>query len=303
MLILGNDQNYKVYEEMLEKRLKTYILLEKDKIDYENILSFNSIIYPKHSSSLTFYDSIAETYFEVMNNLEYHYFEDGFLMVQGFYNYNDVRIPTMKFILRTRINDFQIELLSLNNNLNDKDEVYINYIVRKSIEGTHEKTIKVFINNKFKQIRNKGKYYHEQQERIITKTQLYRVTNRKQIQEQKQEYYKRKKTVRKKYNMNYRVVNSAKVKEYDKHYQLFKRAVKKLFDEQKEMNCKEIMGCSFREMKKHIQQQFSEGMNWGNIGKFWEIGYKVPISRYHTKDECIKLNHYTNLCPIKIIEK
>lgn len=303
MLILGNDQNYKVYEEMLEKRLKTYIQLEKEKIDGENILSFNSIIYPKHSSSLTFYDSVAETYFDVMNNLEYHYYSDSYLMLQGFFNYSDVRIPTEKFILRTTLKDFQIELLSLSNNLNSKDEVYVNYIVRKPIDGTHEKTIKVFVNNKFKQIRSKGKYYHEQQVRIINKTQLYRITNSKQIKEQKKEYYNRKKSVRKKYNMNYRVVNSTKVKEYEKHYRLFKKCVANLFKEEQEKNILETIGCSMRELKKHIQKQFTEEMNWGNIEHYWVIGYKQAISRYHTKEECIKLNHYTNLCPLKIIEK
>lgn len=300
MLILGNDQNYKVYEEMLEKRLKTYILLEKEKTQGDNLLSYNSIIYPKNSSSLTFYDSIAETYFEVMNNLEYHYYGDGYMMLQGFFNYHDVKIPTMKFILRTRINDFQIELLSLNNNLNEKDEVYINYIVRHSLEGTHEKTVKTFVNNKFNQIRSKGKYYHEQQERIIAKTKLYRVTNSKEIKEQKKEYYKRKSTKRKKYNMNYRVVNSSNVKEYEKNYRKYKKAVKELFEFESEKHCLEIIGCNLRQLKKHIQLKFTEEMNWGNIGVVWNISHHEPISKYHTKEECIKLNHYTNLRPVLI---
>lgn len=297
MLILENDINYKVYEEMLENRLKTYIFLEKEKTKEENLLSYNYIIYPKNSSSLTFYESLATTYFEVMNNLEYHYNVDGYIMFQGFYNYFDVRIPAIKFILRTRINDFQIELLSLSNNLNEKDEVYINYIVRQPLEGTYEKTVRTFVNNKYNQIRSKGKYYHEQQERIITKSQLYRVTNAKEIKEQKSNYYNRKKTTRKKYNMNYRVVNNVRVKEYDKHYKLFKKYVKHLFNEQAEKNCKEILGCSFRELKKYISNNFTEEMNWGNIGKVWEISHREKVSKYHSKDEVIKLNHYTNLYP------
>jgi hypothetical protein len=59
---------------------------------------------------------------------------------------------------------------------------------------------------------------------------------------------------------------------------------------------------SWEEFKKHIENQFIEGMNWDNYGNKiktdWSIDHIIPISTATTLDEVKKLNHYTNLRPM-----
>lgn len=59
----------------------------------------------------------------------------------------------------------------------------------------------------------------------------------------------------------------------------------------------EILGCSFEELKLHIESQFIEGMSWENRSR-WHIDHKVPISWGKTEEEIIALNHYSNLKPM-----
>lgn len=61
----------------------------------------------------------------------------------------------------------------------------------------------------------------------------------------------------------------------------------------------EILGISIPLFKKHIEQQFKEGMSWDNYGvKTWHIDHIIPISLAKTKEQVIMLNHYTNLQPL-----
>ena len=58
-----------------------------------------------------------------------------------------------------------------------------------------------------------------------------------------------------------------------------------------------ILGCSFDIFKKHIESQFSEGMQWENYGH-WEYDHITPISWATSEAEIIALNHYTNFRPL-----
>jgi hypothetical protein len=68
----------------------------------------------------------------------------------------------------------------------------------------------------------------------------------------------------------------------------------------------EILGCTFEELKKHLESQFEPWMNWGNMGKkqintpntSWEVDHIIPISSAKTEEEVVRLNHYTNLRPL-----
>jgi hypothetical protein len=56
--------------------------------------------------------------------------------------------------------------------------------------------------------------------------------------------------------------------------------------------------CSDLTFKAHIENQFKEGMNWGNHGlKGWHFDHIEPISRAKTYDDMIRLSHYTNFKP------
>ncbi len=59
----------------------------------------------------------------------------------------------------------------------------------------------------------------------------------------------------------------------------------------------EILGCSYEEFKIHIENQFTEGMNWSNHGK-WHYDHIYPIARAIDEAHMIKINHYTNFQPL-----
>lgn len=59
----------------------------------------------------------------------------------------------------------------------------------------------------------------------------------------------------------------------------------------------EIIGCSFDELKTHIEKQFLPNMNWNNKN-LWHIDHIIPLATAKTEDELIALNHMTNLRPI-----
>lgn len=59
----------------------------------------------------------------------------------------------------------------------------------------------------------------------------------------------------------------------------------------------DILGCSFKDFKLYIESKFQPGMSWNNYG-LWELDHIIPIASAKTKDEVIKLNHYTNFQPL-----
>jgi len=50
----------------------------------------------------------------------------------------------------------------------------------------------------------------------------------------------------------------------------------------------DILGCSFDEVRKHISNQFREGMSWDNYGE-WHIDHIKPLALAHTEEETYEL--------------
>lgn len=59
----------------------------------------------------------------------------------------------------------------------------------------------------------------------------------------------------------------------------------------------DILGCSWDELKNHIESQFRPGMTWGNRSA-WHIDHRIPLASANTEEDVIRLNHYTNLQPL-----
>lgn len=73
----------------------------------------------------------------------------------------------------------------------------------------------------------------------------------------------------------------------------------------KPISSEQILGCSFKEFKQHLEAKFEPWMNWENRGLYngefnygWDIDHIIPIHYAKTIDEVVKLNHYTNLRPL-----
>ena len=60
-----------------------------------------------------------------------------------------------------------------------------------------------------------------------------------------------------------------------------------------------IVGCSPKQLKEHIQSQFKDNMSWENYGYYgWHIDHIIPLSFAKTEEELYILCHYTNLQPL-----
>ena len=67
----------------------------------------------------------------------------------------------------------------------------------------------------------------------------------------------------------------------------------------------EIIGCSFEELKLHLESKFESWMSWGNHGLYngeknfgWDIDHIIPLDSALTEEDVIRLNNYTNLQPL-----
>ena len=70
----------------------------------------------------------------------------------------------------------------------------------------------------------------------------------------------------------------------------------------KEISSTEYLGCNIETFKKHIEQQFTEGMSWENYGE-WHINHKIPLKYNKTLlEEVAQQLHYTNTQPMWVSE-
>lgn len=61
----------------------------------------------------------------------------------------------------------------------------------------------------------------------------------------------------------------------------------------------DTLGCSWEDLKIHLESQFKDGMTWENHGKTtWHIDHIIPLASASNSEEMCKLNHYTNLQPL-----
>jgi len=58
-----------------------------------------------------------------------------------------------------------------------------------------------------------------------------------------------------------------------------------------------LLGCSWETLRDRFEQMFEEGMDWDNHGE-WHIDHIVPLSTANTKEDVVRLCHYTNLQPL-----
>ena len=65
----------------------------------------------------------------------------------------------------------------------------------------------------------------------------------------------------------------------------------------KKSKTQKILGCSWDKLKEHLENQFTDGMNWDNYGE-WHVDHIIPISMSETEEQLYKLSHYTNLQPL-----
>lgn len=173
-------------------------------------------------------------------------------------------------------------------------------------------------------------YYQKNKEKEKQKRRERYELNKEKTKVQNQKWYYKNKEYRTQKIKEYRENNIDKVKKWTKEYNkilLPKRKEKRQKDfvyklkhsvsnlirgAFKRANCRktnrasEILGCTINEFKNHIENQFENWMNWNNYGNYrscnserrWCFDHIIPIDSAKTKEDVIRLNHYSNIRPM-----
>lgn len=163
----------------------------------------------------------------------------------------------------------------------------------------HNKTKDGLYNECKKCVKSKAKLYHIENKTSIYKRQKeYRLKNREYFNIKNKEW-NNKTGYGKKYQQD-RLKNDSFFKFKNRLRTLIRLSISKQ-GYTKKSKCFEILGCDYEFLIKHLESLFIDGMNWNNYGK-WHIDHIIPISSALTEKDVIKLNHYTNLQPLWVID-
>jgi hypothetical protein len=159
---------------------------------------------------------------------------------------------------------------------------------------------------------NQKQRYQENKEDKINYQKQYYTDNKEKVQSYIKEWSEENKEELKIKFRDYMRVYQTQRKQTDPLYKLSGRIRHSIYQSLKKNRINknnstvEILGCTFKELKQHIESQFEPWMNWNNMGGKviteqninWDIDHIIPISSAKTEEDIIKLNHYTNLRPL-----
>lgn len=142
-------------------------------------------------------------------------------------------------------------------------------------------------NQKYKDLQTKrGKEnYKNNREKCLEQGKEYHIKNQRKIQNrrtiQKRERYHKDPIFKLQINLRTRVCTFLK-------------------KENKSKTTQELLGCTWEELKLHLEQQFLPEMNWKNHGEIWEIDHIKALSNFNLliKEEQCEAFKYTNLRPL-----
>ena len=118
-----------------------------------------------------------------------------------------------------------------------------------------------------------------------------------------------------KYRSKYKKVHRNKINEYQRRYRtilrvkISKNLQKRLWDAMRgkaySKTLLQLLGCSYLELKQHLESQFKPEMNWNNYGLYgWHIDHILPCCSFDLSnpEEQKICFHYSNLRPLWGIE-
>jgi hypothetical protein len=162
---------------------------------------------------------------------------------------------------------------------------------------------KEYLDDQERLIKKSKLYYENNKEKCLESSKLYRQKNLDWYQSNNRIYYqnnKAKMIATSKRNLYKRIEN-------DVGFKMLQRCRKRLYEAIKEKvksaRTKELIGCTTEELKIHIENQFTDGMNWNNYGK-WHIDHIIPCASFDfskQENQFICFN-YKNLQPLWAID-
>ena len=166
--------------------------------------------------------------------------------------------------------------------------------------------------NKEKKAKYSKKYCEENREELRKWQKRFREENREELNKKARGRYKKKENKEKKakYSKEYKIKNREKInKKYNEKIKVninFKlscylrsRLYSAIKGNYKSGSAVRDLGCSIKELKAHLEEQFVEGMNWNNHGS-WHIDHIKPLASFDLTDreELLEAVNYTNLQPL-----
>ena len=139
------------------------------------------------------------------------------------------------------------------------------------------------------------------------KTKEYRNNNLEYDKNRKREYYLKNREIIIKKSIS----NSKNRLKSDLLYKLKKNIQRSILgslsrnNHKKKSTTQDILGCSIKDFKLHLESKFEPWMSWDNYGLYngelnygWDIDHIIPTSSAGCETKLIFLNHYTNLQPL-----
>ena len=167
-----------------------------------------------------------------------------------------------------------------------------------------EASLKSYYKNRDKILEQQRKKYAEDS----SYKQKYRLENRDKILLNNSKYHKIWYEKNKKIKLLKSKLYNEKRESGDPEYKLRRRlrsrlttALKKYLKVPfKERNINLLIGCSLVELKKYLESQFKDDMNWNNHGKLWHIDHIKPCHLFDLSDieEQRRCFNYRNLQPL-----
>lgn len=162
-----------------------------------------------------------------------------------------------------------------------------------------------------KECKNKAKRLHRTKEGVIEE-EYARYKNRVETDEEYRKYQSLKR-----HNLRQKPEYKKKANEYQKKrhkikmedpvYRLMINSRKRLslaFKYKgfgKDTKTADLLGCSFEELKEHIEKQFVGNMSWENYGfehGCWHMDHIIPFAIADTEEDVKELSRYTNIQPL-----
>jgi hypothetical protein len=155
----------------------------------------------------------------------------------------------------------------------------------------------------------KKKWDEENKEQLKEKAKKYREENREKLNEKAKKYREENKEKVKESQKKYqpkRNESDKKRKQSDPLFKLTKNLRNRMYSAIKEGmgftkygRSEELLGCTFEEVREHIEIQFKDGMTWKNQGD-WHIDHMRPCESFDLtkEDQQRECFHYTNLQPL-----
>ena len=140
-------------------------------------------------------------------------------------------------------------------------------------------------NPEFRRIQS-SKYYYQNREKVLVYSRKYYKNNRKKIINYNVKY----RTQKRRTDINIRIKDTLSKRIWD--------AVK---GHCKSTTTSQLIGCSIKRLKQHLENQFKKDMSWKNYGYYgWHVDHIKPCVKFDLSKACEqrKCFNYKNLQPL-----